>query len=136
MRHSISACALTAIIFLLSISASQRAAADQFDNGFVTGTVSDTQTGLPIAGASVALQRWFGASRVTFAQPTATDPSGEYRFSEVVPGTYALIVIAPGYAAEQTNVYVQESISVPIDVPLKPLVTVAASVQIDRYRIP
>jgi hypothetical protein len=119
---------------LLAIPVAQRASADQFDKGTISGNVSDLKTGLPIAGARVALQRYFGPGQPLemFAQPTATDPGGQYRFADIVPGRYAVIFYVPGYEARRSHVRVVASQGSISDVALKPLVTVDTTVTVNH----
>jgi hypothetical protein len=130
MRHSLLTRVLTIAALLLAISASRGSAADHLYEGFITGTIRDAQTGLPVSGAGVALQWYFavGLPREMFTEPTATDSNGKYRIGDLVPGHYAVIVYVPGYAANRAYVDVHESQGSISNVSLKPLVTVATNV--------
>ncbi|MBV9232704.1 MAG: TonB-dependent receptor [Candidatus Eremiobacteraeota bacterium] len=58
----------------------------------VTGRILDTQGGLPVANATVQLDR--GATRIAGSQ---TDAAGNFRIADVPPGTYAVLISARGY---------------------------------------
>jgi hypothetical protein len=66
--------------------------------GSLTGTVTDVLTGAPIAGATVALSD--GMMRLT-------DVNGNFAYSIVLNGSYALTVSAVGYATQSQSVTVK-----------------------------
>lgn len=68
--------------------------------GTVTGTVTDADTGLPIAGARVTAV----AGTNTRADVT-TNSSGQYTFT-VPAGEYVITAVAPGYAPESQTLNV------------------------------
>ncbi len=62
-----------------------------------TGTVTDSGSGDPIAGATVALV-WYGPGATTAAQPSAlTDAQGALVVADIEPGTYEVVAMARGY---------------------------------------
>jgi outer membrane receptor protein involved in Fe transport len=63
------------------------------------GTVADSLSGQPLAGVSVGLVSQTGG--------TATDALGQFRLSEVKPGSYLLRIGALGYRAQTVPVTVQ-----------------------------
>jgi carboxypeptidase family protein len=66
--------------------------------GSLTGTVTDA-SGAIVNGAKVtALETRTGVS-----QTAATDSSGIYRFTNLLPGNYKLTINAPGFATQVTN---------------------------------
>ncbi|MFS8497690.1 MAG: S8 family serine peptidase [Micromonosporaceae bacterium] len=92
--------------------------------GVLTGTVTDAQTGEPVAGATI---------RVTspdYERATVTRADGSYRLSLPV-GTYRLHASAYGFADETVeDIEVVEDTTVTVDVPLValPSVTVTGTV--------
>ena len=71
---------------------------------YVAGTVTDAESGLPLAGARVALQR-LGAdgemdSRDPLGGSIATGEDGTYRIEGIRKGTYRLAAGKDGYGAE------------------------------------
>jgi Carboxypeptidase regulatory-like domain/TonB dependent receptor len=82
--------------------------------GVVTGTVSDP-TGASIPNAQVTLTN----EGTQVAQNANSGSDGGYRFSLVPPGTYTLLVKAPGFSGKQTKgIIVNASQTVPLDVKL------------------
>jgi TonB-linked SusC/RagA family outer membrane protein len=77
--------AALSLLFLLSITAAARA-----QNGRITGMVTDSAAGMPIAGVTIAV------NGTRYAGITADD--GRFIISNVPPGTYALEARRLGYA--------------------------------------
>lgn len=88
-------------------------------NGAIAGTVTDTATGLAIAGASVT----------DGFKTTATDSSGNYTISDVAPGTYTITASTTGYQSSSKNVNVQENTTSTANFSLSP-VTQATTVSV------
>jgi len=65
----------------------------------ITGTVTDSVTGLPISGALVEAVR---GSQVRFSD--TTDVNGDYLLSNVQPSNYTLVVSATGYQTQFVGV--------------------------------
>ncbi|MCL6580024.1 MAG: carboxypeptidase regulatory-like domain-containing protein [Firmicutes bacterium] len=82
----------------------------------VEGTVSSAATGLPLAGAEVAL---YDAAGVRLgATPTA--PDGGYRFDGLAPGAYSVTVTLAGYAQATVGVHPGPGETVTADLALEP----------------
>src|SRR5476651_2071287 len=81
-----------ALLLFAQIVAGQAYAAGP--DGAVSGSVIDS-SGEPVANASVTLQDASGAS----VGATSTDGTGHFAVHHVAPGTYAVVVAAPGYAS-------------------------------------
>jgi hypothetical protein len=79
--------------------------------GSIAGTVTDSLTGQPLAGASVT---YSGSS-------TSSDGNGRYSFTDVVEGTYSVSVNTTGYNAQSQQVVVGPGASITIDFALAPL---------------
>ncbi|MBV8725964.1 MAG: TonB-dependent receptor [Candidatus Eremiobacteraeota bacterium] len=79
--------ALTLVTFLFACLPAAAAAGTT-----VSGRILDTQGGLPVPNAGVQLDR--NGARVAAG---VTDASGTFRIPGVPPGTYAVLVTAPGY---------------------------------------
>jgi len=77
--------------------------------GWINGTVTDFDTGLPLAGVSVEADVYF----------MTTDASGNYAL-EVEPGTYTVTVFLAGYESSQTDVTVAAGETITVDFELRP----------------
>ncbi|SAL53071.1 TonB-dependent siderophore receptor [Caballeronia udeis] len=82
-------------------------------DGAVSGSVTDS-SGKPVANASVALQDASGAS----VGATSTDATGHFSVHHVAPGTYAVVVAAPGYASGSSIATASEGVDVSVSVAL------------------
>lgn len=65
--------------------------------GSLTGSVLDSSSGAPIAGATVRVYQ-LGQGYAT--ADTTTDASGHYSFANLLPGSYQIDALAVGYASE------------------------------------
>ncbi|MBY0090740.1 carboxypeptidase regulatory-like domain-containing protein [Priestia aryabhattai] len=65
------------------------------DPGFITGTVFDLQTGIPLAGAVVQV---FPSQSLIPIASAVTDQSGSYNVPGVEPGEYTVVANATNYA--------------------------------------
>jgi len=84
-----------ALLITLPAPAAQTAA------GGVTGRVLDAATKQPVAGAQVSLMPEGRPPSGPFAPPTAeTDAKGVYRFTNLDPGRYRIMVRRAGYAVQ------------------------------------
>ncbi len=83
--------------------------------GSLVGFVSDP-SGARVASASVVLQ----AAGTSLERKTAVDGLGAFRFTDVLPGNYELIVNAPGFAAAKSQVTVTVSSVREVNVTLVP----------------
>ncbi|MBO7747450.1 tandem-95 repeat protein [Paenibacillus sp. MWE-103] len=68
----------------------------------LTGTISDQESGAPIAGASVALYDSTGT--VPIGTPFVTPADGKYRFAPIKTGNYLLIVKKDGFGTKRSAV--------------------------------
>ena len=84
------------------------------DSGIVSGRVTDTTTGLALAGATVSLGGSNGRKTVV------TGEEGRYRFSGVPPGPYELRVQHLGYGPVTRSVSVADGREAIADVTLTP----------------
>lgn len=103
---------LMPIIAMLALAAAP--AAGQSSLGSVRGTVQDERQGL-IPGADVTLTN----TATGVAQKNTTNAAGGYVFPAVVPGSYRLVVIAPGMSKFEGALAVQVQQSEVVDVTLK-----------------
>lgn len=65
----------------------------------LSGNVVDANTNAPVAGATVQLQQ----NNQTLYE-AQTSAAGEYRFNQVTPGNYALVIRKAGYVSASQNV--------------------------------
>src|SRR5690348_8814186 len=65
--------------------------------GSLTGTVTDA-SGAVVNGAKVSAVE----VRTGVTQTAATDSSGIYRFTALLPGTYKVTITAPSFAVQET----------------------------------
>src|ERR1035438_1135277 len=84
--------------------------------GSLAGVVNDA-TGGRVQSADISLQ----ATESSLERQTKTDSRGEFRFDNLLPGNYRLIVRAPGFAEASSNVTVGVSsvraVSVTLNLP-------------------
>ncbi|MFM0042271.1 TonB-dependent receptor [Paraburkholderia sediminicola] len=80
-----------AALLLFAIAAHAHAAPDE---GSVTGAVTDA-AGKPVRNATVSVQNASGAA----VNEAKTDAEGHFAIGHVTPGTYAIVVTAPGFAS-------------------------------------
>src|ERR1700722_17475330 len=77
------------------------AAYAQNPTGALRGDVQDLEGGR-VLSATIVVQ----AAGSSLKRETRTDPHGEFRFSELLPGTYHVVVDAKGFAEAQADVAV------------------------------
>lgn len=102
MKQKISLIILALLILLPSCKSPSSPSSPDTDGvtttGTISGTVTDANTGNPIAGASVS------------TQPTTllvtTDAQGRFSISNVTPGSYTVTASASGYFDESANITV------------------------------
>ncbi|MGF6571342.1 outer membrane receptor protein involved in Fe transport [Paraburkholderia sp. GAS333] len=82
-----------AALLLFAIAAHAHATTGQ-DEGSLAGAVTDA-AGKPISNATIRVQNASGAA----IDETKTDAAGRYVVAHVTPGTYAIVVTAPGFAS-------------------------------------
>lgn len=75
----------------------------------LVGSVRDADSGQPLSSFSVGVSRKMGPlQREPFAQLSFIDPRGQYELSGLAPGSYAVQVVAPGYAPAEAPLEVPE----------------------------
>ena len=104
----------------------------------VRGTVRDSVTGAPVAGAAVLRLDEGLRSRLLLVRPLGLTPrgtpdattadDGSFTLPRVFPGSFALVVSRPGYEVAETPVTVGTSPSPPVDVALDPAARVLGRV--------
>jgi len=73
------------------------------------GSVRDAASGRPISSFTVGLMLKVGPlQREPFAQLSFIDPQGRYEVRGIIPGSYSVQVVAPGYAPTESPVTVTE----------------------------
>jgi outer membrane receptor protein involved in Fe transport len=88
--------AMVSLVLLVLLSSYAGLAYGQAETGNINGTVTDS-TGAVIPNAKVVVKNVnTGAER-----PTVTDGNGYYHVSNLLPGTYAVAVDAPGLAKKE-----------------------------------
>jgi TonB-dependent receptor len=80
--------------------------------GAIAGKVLDAATGAPLIGADVALDGT--------AFTTATDRTGDFRLSDIPPGSYSLLVLYLGHTEQRTDIVITAGRTIPVDVKLSP----------------
>src|SRR5256714_1016223 len=111
------------VVTLLSAVPVQRAAAQ--GTGVLRGTVIDSSSQQPVAGAQVQL---VGTNRATY-----TDAAGVYRFTGVPVGPATVRVQRIGFAQRTVNAAVTEGATVAADVVLQPVITTLSQVVVVGY---
>ncbi|MDQ2793402.1 MAG: TonB-dependent receptor [Bacteroidota bacterium] len=97
-------------------------------SGTLRGTVADSLSGQPLAGVSVGLQGQPGG--------TATDALGNFRLSNLTPGSYSLRVGALGYRAQTMPVTVAAGETPRLAVRMATTVLSLAEVTVSQPRDP
>src|SRR5471032_2705644 len=115
-----------ALLLFAQIAAGQAYAAGP--EGAVSGSVADG-SGKPVANASVTLQDAGGAS----VGATSTDGTGHFAVHHVAPGTYAVVVAAPGYASGSSIATASEGVDASVSVALSK--SDAIDVQVNAKRL-
>lgn len=114
-------------LFLLALMVSamplRRAVAQ--GTGTVRGTIIDSTSQQPVAGAQVSL---VGTNRTTY-----TDASGNYRFTAVAPGPVTIRAQRIGFAQRQATVSLAEGGLAAADIVLQPVVTTLSQVVVVGY---
>ncbi len=96
--------------YLLLLLAALLPALAQTITGTIVGTVQDPSS-LPVAGADVTLTN----PATALIREAKTDGQGDFRFTNVAPGTYRITVKAEGFkAAERTGVQLSASETFPV----------------------
>src|SRR5438552_3639204 len=122
---------ITGALGLLFLLAAGPAIA-QAQNGYITGVVKDQQGGV-LPGATATL------SGVDITRTFVTDASGEFRFLELAPGSYRLLLNLPGFQTvgrDNLIVEVGKNVDLALTLRIAPVAetvtVVAASPIVDR----
>lgn len=83
------------------------------ENGRIRGTITEAQTGAPVPGATVTAS---SPSLIGEPHTTTTDDLGNYEFSNLVPGSYAVDVTYSGVKPIRRQVLVQQGTTTPLDI--------------------
>ena len=86
--------------------------------GGITGTVTDSDSGDPIGGASVEA---IGVDPPSGSKITATDDAGDYTLANVLSGTYQITATAKRYHGANQIVKVIAGQTVPANFELNPI---------------
>ncbi len=110
MRHNIKlTLAVLALVSLIAAAIIMAA-----PTGQISGTIVDSQTNLPIAGASIAV---VGTNR-----GAVTDSSGNFLIKEIPPGNYTLRITGVGYqTVELKQVTVESGLTLELNNSLTPM---------------
>src|ERR1700728_2754186 len=128
MRSSLLVCAL--VVLVLRGAAAVYAQSTQ---GVLLGRVTDSTTGLGIAGARLECVN--NETRQTLS--TTTGAFGLYSIPSVSPGTYAVTVTANKYQSQQArSVEVRVAARVELNLRLRPLSDLWEAGRSDLFRIP
>lgn len=97
----------------------------------LSGTILDSKTRTPVAGAEVSLRVPMRAEEPMTAM---TDAKGNYSLNGVVPGSYEIVAYRPGYAIGQVTVSLKENERVLKILTATPLARVTGTVVDDQKR--
>lgn len=100
--------------------------------GTVSGTVTDGETSAELAFASVKVVTTGGV----IVGSTLTDIDGEYTLSSIPPGSYALVVVAQGYASKTVGIQVSAGGTTQADLALEFLAGVLSGTVTDSAMNP
>ena len=104
-----------ALLLVLLLVSSFVAGTAQSNYGVIRGIVSDP-IGASVSGAMVVLT----SQSTKIPRNTTTNGSGEYVFSAVEPGTYALTVTGNGFKKEEnTGIVIDSGNTIPLDIKLQ-----------------
>ena len=106
-----SACALALLLFCLAFGIP--AAAQSTTQGAIGGSVKDPQGAL-VPNATVVVKNDETNKEVT----ATTDADGNFRVTQLQPGTYTVTVNASGFAAYNAKVTVEVGLVTPVDAAL------------------
>ncbi|MED1864392.1 carboxypeptidase regulatory-like domain-containing protein [Fictibacillus nanhaiensis] len=119
-RLRVSAPAFQTFVVGFSVSAGQSVVVDVnlvANPGSITGTVTDEDSGVPLAGASLKV---VNNSGITDASVT-TDANGQFSVASLGPGTYVITFSSDGHGTKTIGTYVQSDQSTTVDVKLRRL---------------
>lgn len=88
----------------------------QENKGSISGTILEQGSKNPVIGAKITLK-----DSQKKSQTTHTDQTGVFKFENLIPGTYEIVVSAPGYSSKtQKNIAVKAGTNTKIDLQLSP----------------
>ncbi|GMK42639.1 hypothetical protein PCCS19_56990 [Paenibacillus sp. CCS19] len=85
--------------------------------GTLTGTITDSATGAPLAGASI---RVFTSEGITL-QTTSTAADGSYTIPSLQPGSYSVVIMDEGYAGRTIGALINAGAVTTLNVALQQL---------------
>ncbi len=97
----VSTFALLALVFFLLFSVTIPRAVSQTGRGHIEGTVKDPSNAL-VAGAKATLL----SSNLATIRSAETDREGKFRFDDVLPGGYQVLIVQPGFDPDRRAVTV------------------------------
>lgn len=97
-------------VLISQLSASENNNKINFQDGTVTGTVTDARNGEPLTGANVLLE---GADL-----GTSVGVDGNFEFTDVQPGSYLVLVRFIGYQDYETEIAVEPGEVIELDISL------------------
>jgi iron complex outermembrane receptor protein len=98
---------LASILIVVAASA-----ASAQDTAALQGRLLNSLSGEAIAGATVVIEE--------LRRETISGPDGTFRFDNLAPGSYHLVVRTTGYSSRRTEVTVTAAAGSPIEVPVDP----------------
>src|SRR5215831_11247439 len=104
---------LSALVAFALVLVAGRAFAQDATSGALTGVVTDTSTGSPLAGVTVVAQGPQGE------QGDITDDTGHYDIVGLVPGNYVLRLFYGNVKVERQNVTVFADKKIQVNVPMQ-----------------
>src|SRR6267142_1090663 len=113
MRTLRPALIVLSVLFVFSVFALPRAAAQSVASGTIEGTVTDP-TGGVMVGATVEMRNPITG----FVRTTMTDSMGMFRFTNVPFNPYHIQVTASGFAPTAQDVTIRTTVTVPVKVEL------------------
>src|SRR5687768_2337440 len=124
MRHRSSARVLAVAFAFLALSGASNAASAQ-GSGNIQGTVTDSASARPLAGAQVSVS---GSSRAT-----VTDDAGRYMFRGVQAGQVVVRVARLGFGISERRLTLSANETATADFALRPVAAVMSEVVVTGY---
>jgi 5-hydroxyisourate hydrolase-like protein (transthyretin family) len=117
-RLRVSASSFQTFVVGFSVGAGQTTAVDVnllANPGSIAGTVTDEETGAPLAGTSLKI---VNSSGITDASVT-TDVNGQYTANSLAPGYYVITFSSDGHGSKTVGTYIQSDTVTTVDVSLR-----------------
>ena len=114
MHTSIRRGVFSAILVVLSLTASISFAQSAGNSGTINGTITDA-SGAVLPGATVSIKNPVSG----YSRETKSDPDGHYQFTNVPLNPYHVEVHTPGFAVRTHDVDVRSFVPVTLDVTVK-----------------